>query len=69
MVRCEACGNCDEHAFEVVLEGQRHFFDCFECAITVLAPRCGNCASKIIGHAVEVDGACYCCDRCATETQ
>lgn len=69
MARCETCGMYYDRSFEVVLEGRRHFFDCFECAIQALAPRCGNCACRIIGQGVEVDDSYYCCDRCASEAQ
>jgi hypothetical protein len=37
MARCETCGNEDDKAFEITLAGQSHLFDCFECAIYLLA--------------------------------
>ncbi len=33
MAQCEFCGNDYYLAFEVVAAGNRHVFDCFECAI------------------------------------
>ncbi len=67
MARCEMCGNEYDKAFEVVMDGKRHIFDCFECAITSLAPVCGHCRTRIIGHGVEVDGNMYCSAHCAKQ--
>lgn len=33
--------------------GRRHTFDCFECAIHLLAPRCDHCGCRIVGHRVD----------------
>jgi hypothetical protein len=41
---CETCGNDYDKAFTVVMEGETHVFDCFECAIHRLAPTCAHCA-------------------------
>jgi hypothetical protein len=65
MQRCEVCGN-DKH-FEVVLEGESHAFDSFECAIQALAPVCPRCDVRIIGHGVESNGETYCSAHCARE--
>jgi hypothetical protein len=65
MAKCEQCGNDYESTFEVVMAGDSHTFDCFECAVTALAPACAHCNCKIIGHGVESDGSLYCCDHCA----
>jgi hypothetical protein len=62
---CETCGNQYAHAFEVRLEGETYVFDCFECAIQRLAPRCTNCRVAIVGHGVEGGGSTYCCAHCA----
>lgn len=64
-MRCECCGNEYDKAFEVVSGGARHVFDCFECAIHVLAPRCAMCGVAVIGHGVEAGGTYYCCAHCA----
>ncbi len=53
MAQCEVCGNDYYLAFEVVTAGNRHVFDCFECAIHKLAPVCDHCGCKIIGHGIE----------------
>ncbi len=65
MARCETCGNDYEKAFEVVMGGKRHSFDCFECAIMAMAPRCEHCGTRVIGHGVEKGGDMFCCANCA----
>ena len=68
MARCEHCGNDYDKSFEVVMGGERHVFDSFECAIHVLAPSCSHCGCRIIGHGLEADGAMYCCAHCAEQS-
>ena len=65
MAKCEVCGNDYDKAFEVVVAGQRHVFDSFECAIHRMAPICSHCGSKVVGHGVEAAGALVCCGSCA----
>ncbi len=65
MAQCETCGNDYDHCLEVIKDGQSHFFDCFECAIQLLAPACAHCECKVIGHGVEREGQIYCCDHCS----
>jgi hypothetical protein len=67
MARCEVCQNDYDKAFDVVMAGKKHVFDSFECAIHALAPTCGHCRCKIIGHGVESKGATYCCAHCAQQ--
>ena len=62
---CESCGNTYDKAFEVIMAGDRHVFDSFECAIQKLAPVCEHCSCRIIGHGVESEGMMYCCAHCA----
>ena len=63
---CEVCGNQYDKAFQVTsADGLRHVFDCFECAIHALAPCCGHCGCKVVGHGVESDDAIFCCAHCA----
>jgi hypothetical protein len=65
MGKCETCGNDYERSFDVVMAGQTHTFDCFECAIQALAPSCGTCGTRIIGHGVETEsGQIFCCSHC-----
>jgi len=67
MARCECCGNDYDKSFEVMMNGETHVFDSFECAIQTLAPECGHCGCKIIGHGIESDGSFFCCAHCAAE--
>lgn len=62
---CATCGNDYQHSFQVVKEGNQYTFDCFECAIEKLAPRCPQCGVRIIGHGVQHDETIYCCAHCA----
>ena len=62
---CEVCGNQYDKTFEVRLDGAKHVFDSFECAIQALAPSCAHCRCRVIGHGVEQDGKIFCCAHCA----
>lgn len=62
---CEKCGNDYDKSFDVIAAGVRHTFDSFECAISVMAPRCEHCSCSIIGHGMEVNGRFFCCASCA----
>lgn len=61
----EVCENEYDEAFEIVVRGERHTFDSFECAIRALAPLYPHCNYRIVGHGVEVDGQIFCCVHCA----
>ena len=65
MARCEVCGNKYDKAFTVTLGAKAHTFDCFECAIHLLAPACPHCGCKVIGHGVEEGETIFCCAHCA----
>lgn len=65
---CETCGNVYDKAFQVVMDGEAHTFDSFECAIQLLAPTCSHCGCRIIGHGVESDEAFFCCASCAKQS-
>ena len=65
MAVCETCGNDYDKSFQVMMNGQPHTFDSFECAIQRLAPLCEHCNCRIIGHGVEADGRMFCCAHCA----
>ena len=67
MAVCDVCGNDYDKAFEVSRGGETNTFDSFECAIHALAPECGHCGCKIIGHGVEAGGRIFCCVHCASE--
>ena len=64
---CENCGNQYDKTFSVIMNGEEHIFDSFECAINKMAPHCTHCDSLIIGHGAEADGKFYCCAHCAKE--
>lgn len=68
MAQCEVCGNNYYLAFEVITAGNRHVFDCFECAIHKLAPVCANCGCRIIGHGIEAQENFFCCANCAKQS-
>lgn len=65
MAKCDVCGNDYDKAFQVTQGDRTYMFDCFECAIEALAPCCGHCGCRIIGHGVEEEGAMFCCEHCA----
>jgi hypothetical protein len=65
MAKCEVCGNEYHLSFEVLAAGERHIFDSFECAIHRLAPKCGHCGCRIVGHGVEAGNDVFCCANCA----
>ena len=65
--RCEVCGNVYDKSFEVLVRGESHIFDSFECAIHALAPTCAHCGCRIIGHGMEAVGVFYCCAHCASQ--
>lgn len=65
MKTCECCGNSYDKCFDVTMDGKTLSFDSFECAIQTLAPICGHCGCRIMGHGVEGEGGMYCCAHCA----
>lgn len=65
MAKCDMCGNDYDKAFTVTRAGRSWTFDSFECAIEMVAPKCGHCGCKIIGHGMEKTGEIYCCAHCA----
>jgi len=65
MARCERCGNQYDKTLDITVGGKTHTFDCFECAIAEVAPECGECGVKIIGHGLEAGGQFFCCRNCA----
>lgn len=67
MARCEQCGNDYHSPLEIRKDGKTHIYDCFECAIEQLAPRCARCATRVIGHGLEAKSGIYCSGHCADE--
>ena len=46
MATCDVCGNDYDKSFEIIKGGESRTFDCFECAIHAMAPKCAHCASQ-----------------------
>lgn len=68
MGRCNYCKNEYDKTFKLELaNGERYEFDSFECAIHAVAPACGTCGVRIVGHGLESNGRFFCCDHCAEE--
>ena len=67
MAKCETCGKDYEKAFQVVMDGTVHAFDCFQCAILMLAPVCAQCGTAIIGKGIERKREIYCGEQCARQ--
>jgi hypothetical protein len=65
MASCEVCGNEYDKIMTITYQGQTATFDSFECAIHALAPICGHCGCRVVGHGVEADGKIFCCANCA----
>ncbi|MDP9386039.1 MAG: hypothetical protein M3P50_12585 [Actinomycetota bacterium] len=66
MATCDTCGNEYDKAMTIDAPGRGSgTFDSFECAIQALAPQCGHCGCRIIGHGVEAGGRMFCCAHCA----
>ncbi|HLU61425.1 MAG TPA: hypothetical protein VKZ99_03635 [Gammaproteobacteria bacterium] len=67
MGTCEVCGNHYDRSFQVMMAGETHEFDSFECAIHKLAPHCAHCDCMVIGHGVQSGEKIYCCAACARQ--
>jgi hypothetical protein len=68
MAKCDVCGNNYDKSFEVRMAGKTYTFDSFECAIHELAPECGHCGCRIIGHGIESETGMFCCANCARQS-
>jgi len=66
MGRCDVCGNDYEKTMVITTPDRKGTFDSFECALHAMAPTCGHCGCRIVGHGVEApDGRYFCCAHCA----
>jgi hypothetical protein len=66
MAICDVCGNDYARAFQVTdAAGRKFTFDSLECAAHRIAPTCGHCNCRILGHGIETPDAFYCCANCA----
>ena len=64
---CEVCGNSRDQCFEVLLGGESHIFDSFECAMDALTPKCAYCGCTFVGHGVHLGNTVYCSYHCAND--
>jgi hypothetical protein len=64
---CEVCGNDYDKPIHVEQYGIHHTFDCLQCAIQALAPRCAHCGCRMIGHGVEHGSVMFCSAHCGRE--
>jgi hypothetical protein len=62
---CEVCGMDGEGCFEILLGGERHIFDSFECAMRAMTPICAFCGCQVVGHGVQDRNSFYCSYLCA----
>ncbi|WP_246065136.1 hypothetical protein [Aeromicrobium piscarium] len=62
---CDTCGNDYDRTFTVRRGEETGTFDSFECAVSAMAPVCGHCGCRVLGHGVEAAGVVYCCASCA----
>ncbi len=69
MERCEVCGNHYGQLLEIKVgdSAEVHRFDCFECAIHHLAPKCYHCAVRVLGHGVQAGDRIFCSAHCARQ--
>lgn len=64
-MQCATCGNPYDRAFRLIDHaGTEYYFDSIECAAEKVAPTCGQCGCRILGHGVERNGVIFCCDHC-----
>jgi hypothetical protein len=63
--KCVVCGNEYDGAFTITRDGESLTFDCFECAIERVAPRCTRCGTRVIGHGVQEGETVFCSAHCA----
>lgn len=68
MPTCDMCGNEYDRTFTVSTPDRTGTFDSFECAIHAMAPTCGHCGCRVIGHGVQSGGAVFCCANCARQS-
>ncbi len=65
MQTCDCCGNEYEPSLAITYKDREYHFDCFECAIQILAPSCLHCGTRIIGHGMHAEAGYFCCAHCA----
>jgi hypothetical protein len=63
--RCETCRNEAPKLFEVIVCGDSHAFDSFQCAVMALGEHCDFCGLSVKAAAFEQRGRKYCSSSCA----
>lgn len=67
---CRKCGQAAEIPVTVqVGDGSEYTFDCFDCAVETLAPRCPECGRVYSGRPVAFGEHRFCSSRCAERRQ
>lgn len=70
MKSCKKCGQPAQTPVTVrVGAGPQYTFDCFDCAIETLAPRCPECGRSYTGHPVTLGEQRFCSTACAQRRQ
>jgi len=64
-MKCEVCGNEYDRPLQITVDGNDHVFDSFECAVEKLAPRCGQCGCRVMGHGLQAGSVIYWSAHCA----
>ena len=65
MKMCEVCDGQVQNNLQIIIGEKSHHFDCFECAIQVLAPKCNRCGCRILGRGHSRQGKFFCDSHCA----
>ncbi|MFK0041100.1 hypothetical protein ACIQTW_14805 [Paenarthrobacter sp. NPDC090517] len=68
MATCDTCGNDYDKTFTITQGERTGTYDSFECAIHAMAPNCGHCGCRILGHGMENERGMFCCEHCAQHT-
>ena len=68
MASCEVCGNEYDRTMEIIVGGERHVFDSFECAIHAIAPRWSTVSAASSATASSPAMPLYCGAHCAHES-
>ena len=66
MGRCETCGNDYDKSFQMIMNGETHTYDSFECAIEALGA--ALCELRHPHHRSRTgsgQASIFCCDHCA----
>ncbi len=67
---CRKCGRASEVPVTVQFDsGPQYTFDCFDCAVETLAPRCPECGRVYLGRPVPFGDQHFCSTECAQRRQ